>query len=100
MNDAAGLVAAEFFFRGFMLQGLRPSYGHACLWIMLLPYMQLHAARSALEELASFFGGFVLGMIALQTRSILGGCVLQVGVAWTCDVFVLLRTGRLFALPF
>lgn len=42
--------------------------------------------------------GFVVGMISLRTRSILGGCCLSVGIAWTCDLAVLVRTGRLFTL--
>lgn len=96
---AAQFVALEFFFRGFMIHGLKHRYGHASVWVMTLPYLMLHNGKPLLESFSSAFGGTLLGLVSLSTNSILGGCFLHIGIAWTADLAVLTRKGVWATMP-
>ena len=86
-------VALEFFFRGFMIQGLSGRLGYMAVFVMVVPYNMLHYGKPMAEALAAIVGGVVLGSLSLRSRSIWWGVVVHVGVAGTMDVAALIHKG-------
>ena len=88
--------ALEFFFRGFLLNGLVPRLGWAAIFAMALPYNMLHYGKPMPEALAAIVGGIVLGTLSLKTRSVWWGAALHISIAFTMDVCALTHAGRIF----
>jgi membrane protease YdiL (CAAX protease family) len=88
-------VALEFFFRGFMLFGLARFIGSYAIFVMALPYTMIHFTKPFPEAVIAFFAGIVLGTLALRTRSLYGGVVVHVTVAWSMDLLSLYHRGIL-----
>lgn len=86
---AAQFLALEFFFRGFLLQGLRKAIGSNAIFVMIVPYCMIHYGKPMSETLGAIGAGILLGTMAMRTRSIWGGVMIHVGVAVTMDVFAL-----------
>jgi membrane protease YdiL (CAAX protease family) len=86
---AAQFLALEFFFRGFLLQGLRRALGANAIFVMLVPYCMIHYGKTLAETLGAIVAGLILGTLAMRTRSIWGGVVIHIGVAATMDVLAL-----------
>ncbi|MBS1119495.1 MAG: Abortive infection protein [Deltaproteobacteria bacterium] len=82
-------VSLEFFFRGFLLQGLRRVLGANAIFVMVVPYCMIHYGKPLPETLGALGAGLVLGTLAMRTRSIWGGVLIHVGVAITMDVLAL-----------
>ncbi|HEY0193874.1 MAG TPA: CPBP family intramembrane glutamic endopeptidase [Kofleriaceae bacterium] len=85
----AQFLSLEFFFRGFILQGLRPALGANALFVMLVPYCMIHYGKPFPETIGAIGAGLILGTLAMRTRSIWGGVLIHVGVATTMDVLAL-----------
>ena len=85
-------VALEFFFRGFLLQGLRIPFGSLSIAIMTMPYMMIHLPKLWPEATGAIVFGIFLGVLALRSRSIWGGVSIHVSVALTLDIAALLQT--------
>ncbi len=61
----------EFFFRGFMLFGLRGQFGDFySLLVQAIPTCLIHIGKPEGEVFASILSAFLFGYIALRTRSI------------------------------
>ncbi|WP_062060114.1 CPBP family intramembrane glutamic endopeptidase [Cellvibrio sp. OA-2007] len=88
-------VFLEFFFRGFMVNALRPAIGANAIWVMCVPYMMIHLPKLALEATGAILFGLFLGILALQSRSIWGGVLVHAGVALSMDIAALLRKQEL-----
>jgi membrane protease YdiL (CAAX protease family) len=82
---AAQFLALEFFFRGYMLQGLRHKFGYGAIFVMVVPYCMIHYPKPLPETLGAILAGIALGTLAMRTRSIWGGVLIHVGVALTMD---------------
>jgi membrane protease YdiL (CAAX protease family) len=82
-------ISLEFFFRGFLLAGLRPSLGANAIAVMAVPYCMIHFTKPMPETVAAIFAGLILGTLAMRTRSIWGGVLIHVAVAITMDVLAL-----------
>lgn len=78
--------ANEFFFRGFIILAFA-RYGKAAILPMVCWYVFIHFGKPLGETISSFFGGLVLGVIAYETRSILGGVIVHIGIAFMMDIF-------------
>ncbi|WP_276784491.1 CPBP family intramembrane glutamic endopeptidase [Thalassolituus oleivorans] len=85
-------VAVEFFFRGFLVNGLRRQFGSLSIAVMCLPYLMLHFPKLWPESFGAILFGFFLGVLALLSRSIWGGVGVHVGIALTMDIAALLQT--------
>ncbi len=85
--------AVEFFFRGFMVHGLKHRFGAYAIFVMVVPYCMLHFTKPMPEALASVLGGVALGFMSLRTRSIWMGTAIHVTVAWSMDAASLWRQG-------
>ena len=86
---AAQFLSLEFFFRGFLLHGLRRALGANAIFVMLVPYCMIHYGKPLPETLGAIGAGLILGTLAMRTRSIWGGVLIHVGVATTMDVLAL-----------
>lgn len=88
---AASFVALEFFFRGFMVVAGYRVMGWWAIPAMAAPYCLLHLDKPVPEMVSSLFGGLILGVVALRTRSILAGVLAHVSLAVGTDAAVLGR---------
>jgi membrane protease YdiL (CAAX protease family) len=79
-------VGIELLFRGFMVIGMASVLGRAAVVPMVVTYCFLHFGKPAGEAVSSIFGGFILGVIAYETRSIWGGIIIHVGIAWAMEL--------------
>lgn len=84
-------VFLEFFFRGFIVNALRPAIGANAVWVMCVPYLMIHFPKLWLEATGAIFFGLFLGILAMQSRSIWGGVLVHAGVAVSMDMAALLR---------
>jgi membrane protease YdiL (CAAX protease family) len=87
--------ALEFFFRGFLVLGLRHRFGSYSILVMMVPYCMIHFAKPMPEILGSIVAGLVLGFMSLKTRSIWMGTALHATVAFSMDMLALHQHGRL-----
>lgn len=88
---ALTFVALEFFFRGFLVTAGFRLVSWWAIPAMAAPYCLLHLDKPTAEMLTSLFGGLLLGVVALRTRSILAGVLAHVTLAVGTDAAVLLR---------
>jgi membrane protease YdiL (CAAX protease family) len=86
---AAQFVSLEFFFRGFLLEGLRKTLGSNAIFVMIVPYCMIHYGKPLPETLGAIGAGLILGTMAMRTRSIWGGVLIHVGVAVSMDFLAL-----------
>jgi membrane protease YdiL (CAAX protease family) len=84
----------ELAFRGFLVIGMARWLGTRAVLPMAVMYCVLHFGKPMGEAIASFFGGYILGVLALRSRSIWGGVVVHLGLAWMMEFAAYLqRTG-------
>lgn len=88
--------ALEFFFRGFMVHGLKHRFGYYAVFVMSVPYCMIHFRKPLLEALAAIIAGIVLGTLSLKSRSVLLGVAIHYSVAITMDLAALWRKGLLW----
>jgi membrane protease YdiL (CAAX protease family) len=92
----AQFAALEFFFRGYMVHGLKSRFGVSAIFVMVLPYCMIHFEKPVLESLAAIIAGMALGALSYRYRSIWLGIALHCSVALTMDLMALWRKGLLF----
>jgi len=78
------MLAWEFFWRGFMLFGLKEKFGFYAIFIQMIPFFILHRGKPELETFSSIFGGLILGIQAWRSRSFIY-CFLT---HWSVMIFV------------
>jgi membrane protease YdiL (CAAX protease family) len=89
---ALQFLCVEFFFRGYLLFTLERSLGPTAIAISVVPYCMIHFHKPLPEVLGAIIAGFVLGWLALETRSIWGGVLLHVAVALSMDIAALAQS--------
>jgi membrane protease YdiL (CAAX protease family) len=89
----AQFIGLEFFFRGFMVLGLKKRFGFYSVFIMTVPYCMIHFGKPMPETFGAIAAGFVLGMLAMKSRSIFMGVLIHYSVAITMDLCSLWRKG-------
>jgi membrane protease YdiL (CAAX protease family) len=92
---ALQFCSLEFFFRGFMLSGLKERFGSSAILLMIIPYCMIHFQKPMIETLGAIVAGLILGLLAMRTRSVWGGATIHVGVAVWMDVAALVQSGGL-----
>jgi membrane protease YdiL (CAAX protease family) len=86
----------EFFFRGFIVLAFATKFGHRAILPMCVYYITIHFGKPLGETISSFFGGLLLGVIAYRTKSIYGGIIVHLGIAYLMEIFAFLgRAGYL-----
>lgn len=86
-------VGTEFFFRGFLIHGLKHRFGFYSLFISIMPYCMIHFQKPFFEAFGSIIAGFVLGVMSLRTNSVIMGVLLHFGVALTMDICAIIMRG-------
>ncbi len=79
-------VAIELFFRGFMLYTLSSFLGKGAILPMVSMYVFIHFGKPMGETISSFFGGIILGVLAMETNSIIGGIIIHCGIAYLMEI--------------
>ncbi len=85
----------EFFFRGFLLAGLRRWLGYGAVFVMVVPYCMLHFQKTWTESLGAIVAGIILGSLAMRYRSIWGGVMVHWMVAISMDLLSLMHQGTI-----
>ena len=91
----AQFFAVEYFFRGFMVIGLKRYIGWASVLVMLAPYCMIHYYKPMPEAMGAIGAGLVLGTLSWRTETIIWGWALHYGVALTMDMLGLYHRGIL-----
>ncbi len=84
-------ITVELLFRGALVIGLSSIMGQHTILPMVVTYAFLHFGKPMAETIGSIFGGYILGVIALYSRSILGGCAIHMGIALLMEVMALMQ---------
>jgi len=79
-------VSIEFFFRGFLILALAKICGTHCIIPAACFYCSIHLGKPMGEAISSFWGGLFLGIISYNTRSIWGGLIVHLGIAWMMEI--------------
>lgn len=79
-------LSIELFFRGLLVVGLVRYAGEQAILPMAAFYCTIHFGKPLGECISSYFGGMVLGVLAYRTRSILGGLIVHLGLAWMMEL--------------
>jgi hypothetical protein len=77
------MLAWEFFWRGYMLFGLKDKFGYYAVFIQMIPFFILHKGKPEIEVFASIFAGLILGIQALRANSFIYCFVLH----WMVNIF-------------
>jgi len=86
-------TAWEFFFRGFMLFGLRRSVGDwLAICIQTIPSCLWHIGMPTGEIISSIPGGILFGLLALRTGSILWPLLLHYLIGIGLDFFIVITS--------
>ncbi|HRZ27017.1 MAG TPA: CPBP family intramembrane metalloprotease [Spirochaetota bacterium] len=69
LKMAALLFAWEFFFRGFLLFGLKEKFQEKSIFIQMVPFALMHLAKPEAEALSTVITGTLFGFIAYRSGS-------------------------------
>lgn len=86
MCYAFDFVMNEFFFRGFIILALMKYLGRGAIIPMACLYVTIHFGKPLGETISSFFGGAILGIVVYYSRSIYGGIIVHLGIAWLMEI--------------
>lgn len=92
---AAQFFALEFFYRGFLIHGLKRRLGIYAIFVSMIPYVMIHFGKPVPETLGSIIAGIALGALSYHLRSIWPGVFLHIAIAFAMDVFSLSAQGRI-----
>lgn len=79
-------ISIEFFFRGFLILAFARFAGTQAILPAACFYCCIHFGKPAGEAVSSLFGGTLLGLISYHSKSIWGGLVVHLGIAWLMEV--------------
>lgn len=79
-------IAVELFFRGFLILAFVKVAGKDAILPVACFYCTIHFGKPLGECISSYFGGILLGIVVLNIRSILGGLVVHLGIAWLMEL--------------
>ena len=86
----------EFFFRGFLIQSLKPTFGMYSIFMMTVPYCMIHFGKPGAEAFAAILAGVFLGWLSYTNNTIWLGLTLHSVVALTMDFLALYQKKQLF----
>lgn len=86
LSYGTDFLTIELFFRGFLILAFLKWAGKDAILPMALFYCTIHFGKPLGECISSFFGGIILGIITYQTRTIVGGLMVHLGIAWLMEL--------------
>ena len=85
LSYGVDFITIELFFRGFLVLAFVRFLGQEAVIPMAVFYCSIHFGKPVAECVSSFFGGLLLGIIVYHTRSIAGGLLVHLGIAWMME---------------
>jgi uncharacterized protein len=67
--NIASLFGSEFFFRGFLIFGLKEKLKETSILIQMLPFVLVHIGKPGLETLSTIITGIIFGYIVYKGNS-------------------------------
>ena len=86
LSYGTDFITIELFFRGFLILAFIKWAGKDAILPMACFYCTIHFGKPLGECISSYFGGMILGIIVYNTRSILGGLMVHLGIAWMMEL--------------
>lgn len=86
LSYGVDFLTIETFFRGFLILAFARYAGAAAILPMAAFYCCIHFGKPLFECITSYFGGLILGAVVLNTRSIWGGLIVHLGIAWLMEL--------------
>lgn len=86
LSYGSDFFTIELFFRGFLVLAFMKWGGKDVILPMACFYCTIHFGKPLGECISSYFGGMLLGIVVYHTRSILGGLVVHLGIAWLMEL--------------
>lgn len=86
LSYGSDFITIEFFFRGFLVLAFSKWVGKDAILPMALFYCTIHFGKPLGECISSFFGGLILGVVTYHTRTIYGGLIVHLGIAWMMEL--------------
>lgn len=86
LSYGSDFVSIELFFRGFLVLAFIKWAGKDAILPMACFYCTIHFGKPLGECISSFFGGILLGVVVANTRSIWGGLMVHLGIAWLMEL--------------
>ena len=86
MCYGSAFVTVELLFRGALVIGMAKIMGPRAILPAVAMYCTFHFGKPLGESIGSVVGGWLLSVIALNTRSIKGGIIVHLGVAWAMEM--------------
>lgn len=86
LSYGSDFLGIEIFFRGFLVLAFVQWLGKDAILPMALFYCTIHFGKPVGECISSFFGGLLLGVVTYHTRSIYGGLIVHLGIAWLMEL--------------
>lgn len=86
LSYGSDFITIELFFRGFLVLAFIKWAGKDAILPMACFYCTIHFGKPLGECISSYFGGIILGIIVYNTRSIFGGLLVHLGIAWMMEL--------------
>lgn len=93
ISYALQFITLEFFFRGFMIHGLKQKFGVYSIFIMVIPYCMIHFGKPLPECIGSIVAGVILGTLSYRYQSVILGACIHICVAISMDTLSLWHKG-------
>ena len=86
LSYGSDFVSIELFFRGFLVLAFAKWFGKDAILPMACFYCTIHFGKPLGECISSFFGGIILGVVIYHTRTLFGGLMVHLGIAWMMEL--------------
>ncbi len=86
LSYGSDFFSVEIFFRGFLIIGFMKWVGKDAILPMACFYCTIHFGKPLGECISSYFGGMLLGIVSYNSRSIYGGLIVHLGIAWLMEI--------------
>jgi hypothetical protein len=86
LSYGSDFISVELFFRGFLILAFIKVVGKDAILPMACFYCTIHFGKPLGECISSYFGGIILGIVVYNTRSIIGGLMVHLGIAWLMEL--------------
>lgn len=86
LSYGTDFISVELFFRGFLVLAFIKVAGKDAILPMACFYCAIHFGKPLGECISSYFGGMILGVVVYHTRSIIGGLIVHLGIAWLMEI--------------
>ena len=86
LSYGSDFFSIELFFRGFLILAFFKWTGKDAILPMVCFYCTIHFGKPLGECISSYFGGMLLGVVVYHTRSIYGGLIVHLGIAWLMEL--------------